>query len=79
MPLGRVALQSLVKGQLHFEEQESDGTFIALSKFGFLSLQASARKRNARARYAFLHKSFQEFFSGFYLACQILDGDIDCD
>ena len=79
MPLGRVALQSLVKGQLHFEEQESDGTFIALSKFGFLSLQARASKRNARARYAFLHKSFQEFFSGFYLACQILDGDIDCD
>ena len=79
MPLGRVALQSLVKGQLHFEEQESDGTFIALSKFGFLSLRASASKRNARARYAFLHKSFQEFFSGFYLACQILDGDIDCD
>ena len=29
-------------------------------------------------RYAFLHKSFQEFFSGFYLACQILDGVIDC-
>ena len=79
MPLGRVALQSLVKGQLHFEEQESDGTFIALSKFGFLSLQAGASKRNARARYAFLHKSFQEFFSGFYLACQILDGGIDCD
>ena len=29
-------------------------------------------------RYAFLHKSFQEFFSGFYLSCQILDGGIDC-
>ena len=69
MPLGWVALQSLEKGQFHFEEHESGGTFIALSKFGFFSLQASASKRKARARYAFLHKSFQEFFFGFYLAC----------
>ena len=72
--LGRVALQSLRKGELYFEEHES----IALSKFGFLSVQASGCKRKALVRYAFLHKSFQEFFSGFYLACQILDGGIDC-
>ena len=72
--LGRVALHSLRKGELYFEEHES----IALSKFGFLSLQASGCKRKALVRYAFLHKSFQEFFSGFYLACQILDGGIDC-
>ena len=72
--LGRVALHSLRKGELYFEEHES----IALSKFGFLSLQASGCKRKALVRYAFLHKSFQEFFSGFYLACQILDGSIDC-
>ncbi|CAH3030439.1 unnamed protein product, partial [Porites evermanni] len=52
---------------------------IALSKFGFLSLQAAGSKRKSRVRYAFLHKSFQEFFSGFYLACQIIEGDIDCD
>ena len=76
--LGRVALHSLRKGELHFEEHESGSTSIALSKFGFLSLQASGCKRKALVRYAFLHKSFQEFFSGFYLACQILDGVIDC-
>ena len=79
MHLGRNALQSLLKGELYFEEHESGGTFITLSKFGFLSLQASGNKRKARVRYAFLHKSFQEFFSGFYLAWQILDGGIDCD
>ena len=76
--LGRVALHSLGKGELYFEEHESGSTSIALSKFGFLSLQASGCKREALVRYAFLHKSFQEFFSGFYLACQILDGGIDC-
>ena len=76
--LGRVALHSLRKGELYFEEHESGSTSIALSKFGFLSFQASGCKRKALARYAFLHKSFQEFFSGFYLACQILDGGIDC-
>ncbi|CAH3172307.1 unnamed protein product, partial [Porites evermanni] len=76
--LGRVALHSLRKGELYFEEHESGSTSVALSKFGFLSLQASGCKRKAVVRYAFLHKSFQEFFSGFYLACQILDGGIDC-
>ena len=79
MHLGQNALQSLRKGELYFEERESGGTFIALPKFGFLSLQASGSKRKARVRYAFLHKSFQEFFSGFYLAWQILDGGIDSD
>ena len=76
--LGRVALHSLRKRELYFEEHEYGSTSIALSKFGFLSLQASGCKRKALVRYAFLHKSFQEFFSGFYLACQILDGGIDC-
>ena len=76
--LGRVALHSLRKGELYFEEHESGSTSIALSKFGFLSLQASGCKRKAVVRYAFLHKSFQEFFSGFYLACEILDGVIEC-
>ena len=76
--LGRVALHSLRKGELYFEEHKSGSSSIALSKFGFLSVQASGCKRKAVVRYAFLHKSFQEFFSGFYLACQILDGGIDC-
>ena len=76
--LGRVALHSLRKGELYFEEHESGSPSFALSKFGFLSIEASGCKRKALVRYAFLHKSFQEFFSGFYLACQILDGSIDC-
>ena len=77
--LGKMALQSLRKGELFFEEHEFAEKLIALSKFGFLSLQAAGSKRKSSVRYAFLHKSFQEFFSGFYLACQIIEGDIDCD
>ena len=76
--LGRVALHSLRKGELYFEEHESGSTSIALSKFGFLSVQASGCKRKALVRYAFLHKSFQEFFAGFYLAWQIFHGGINC-
>ena len=79
MHLGRLALQSLRKGELCFEEHEFSDNFIVLSKFGFLSAHSSSSKRIARVRYSFLHKSFQEFFSGFYLACQILDGNLTCD
>ena len=79
MHLGRLALQSLRKGELCFEEHEFSDNFIVLSKFGFLSVHSSSSKRIARVRYSFLHKSFQEFFSGFYLACQILDGNLTCD
>ena len=76
--LGRMALQSLVKGELYFEEHKSDGGFIVLSKFGFLSLQAGGSKRKVVVRYAFLHKSFQEFFAGFYLAYKLIEGETEC-
>ena len=76
--LGRMALESLLKGELYFEEHKSDGGFIVLSKFGFLSLQAGGSKRKVVVRYAFLHKSFQEFFAGFYLAYKLIEGEIEC-
>ena len=77
--LGRMALESLLKGELYFEEHKSDGRFIVLSKFGFLSLQPGGSKRKVVVRYAFLHKSFQEFFSGFYLAYKLIEGEIECE
>ena len=76
--LGRMALESLLKGELYFEEHKSDVGLIVLSKFGFLSLQAGGSKRKVVVRYAFLHKSFQEFFSGFYLAYKLIEGEIEC-
>jgi len=77
--LGRRALESLLKGELYFEEHESDCGLIVLSKFGFLSLQAGGSKRKVVVRYAFLHKSFQEFFAGFYLAYKLIEGEIECE
>ena len=75
--LGRMALESLLKEELYFEEHKSDGGLIVLSKFGFLSLQAGGSKRKVVVRYAFLHKSFQEFFAGFYLAYKLIEGEIE--
>ena len=77
--LGRRALESLLKGELYFEEHKSDGGLIVLSKFGFLSLQTGGSKRKVVVRYAFLHKSFQEFFAGFYLAHKLIEGEIECE
>ena len=74
--LGEMALHSLLKGELYFEQHKSGGR---LSRFGFLSLQAAASKRKVCVRYTFLHKSFQEFFSGFHLAWKLIKGETDCE
>ena len=67
--LGRIALQSLLKGELYIEESKVNGdNFNAVKKFGFLSVQSGRSRRKPCFRYCFLHKSFQEFFAGFYLA-----------
>ena len=81
--LGHVAFKSLCEGQLYIEESKFDcssNVLSLLTRFGFLSVQVSVGSRRRRCvRYGFLHKSFQEFFSGFYLASKLLRGDVDCD
>ncbi len=71
--LGRMALNSLLEGRLYIEVSIST----ALTKFGFLSVQAAGSRRKPCLHCGFLHKSFQEFFAGFYLATKILSGEID--
>ena len=67
--LGRIALQSLLKGELYIEGSKVNANhFNTVKKFGFLSVQSGGSKRKPCFRYGFLHKSFQEFFAGFYLA-----------
>ena len=81
--LGHMAFKSLCEGELYIEERKLDCSSTVLSlltKFGFLSVQVSQGSRRKRCvRYGFMHKSFQEFFSGFYLATKILSGELDCD
>ena len=77
--LGRMALQSLLEGELYVEEHKFDCNSTVLIKFGFLSIQSGGSKRKPSSRFGFLHKSFQEFFAGLYLASQILNGELDCD
>ena len=83
LQLGHVAFKSLCEGQLYIEESKFDfssNVLRLLSKFGFLSVQVSLGSRRRRCvRYGFMHKSFQEFFSGFYLASKLLSGEVDCD
>ncbi|XP_068731093.1 protein NLRC3-like isoform X2 [Montipora capricornis] len=76
--LGCMALQSLRKGELYFDENKLKGSSSNLIKFGFLSIQTGGSKRKRYLRLGVLHKSFQEFFAGLYLAYEILDGDRDC-
>ena len=72
--LGSFALESLLKGELYFEKKEDT---VKLINFGFLSFQQGAAKRKPSTRCAFLHKSFQEFFAGLFLAFQVISKERD--
>ncbi|XP_067016917.1 protein NLRC3-like isoform X2 [Acropora muricata] len=73
MILGRTALDSLHKQELYFNDHKGDIKESLLVKFGFLSIQSGVSKRAPCDRYGFFHKSFQEFFSGYFLAFSIID------
>ncbi|XP_067016921.1 protein NLRC3-like [Acropora muricata] len=73
MILGRTALDSLRKQELYFDDHKGDIKESLLMKFGFLSIESGVSKRAPCDRYGFFHKSFQEFFSGYFLAFSIID------
>ncbi|XP_015767921.1 PREDICTED: nucleotide-binding oligomerization domain-containing protein 2-like [Acropora digitifera] len=74
MLLGETALDSLRKQELYFDDHKGDIKQSLLMKFGFLSIQSGGSMRAPCDRYGFFHKSFQEFFSGYFLAFSIIDG-----
>ncbi|XP_074619912.1 uncharacterized protein LOC141878778 isoform X2 [Acropora palmata] len=73
MILGETALDSLHKKELYFDDHKGDIKGSLLMKFGFLSIQSGGSKRAPCDRYGFFHKSFQEFFSGYFVAYSIID------
>ncbi|CAH3166695.1 unnamed protein product [Pocillopora meandrina] len=69
--LGKVALNALLDDKLHLNESELRNHAKDLTEFGFLSVQPGGSKLRQTLHYAFLHKSFQEFFAAFFICSQI--------
>ena len=74
--LGLIALNSLREGAPHFEDKQLGNKHSDLTEFGFLSVQPGRSKRRPCFRYGFTHKSFQEFFAGYYLCCKLVSEEI---
>ncbi|CAH3173355.1 unnamed protein product, partial [Porites evermanni] len=72
--LGSFAFNSVREGKFYFEIQRD--MVKSINNLEFLSLQQGGTTSKPCTRCAFSHKSFQEFFAGFYLAFQIIHGQI---
>ena len=74
--LGRIAFDGLLEGITHFEDKRLGNKHSDLTGFGFLSVQPGRSKLRPCLHYGFTHKSFQEFFAGYYRCCQLVRGEI---
>ena len=74
--LGGLALQGLEKGELYFDARELQGQS-SIAKFGFLSKDATDTKLESRFTYAFLHKTFQEYFGALYLCEKLVSKEVE--
>ncbi|XP_022797502.1 protein NLRC3-like [Stylophora pistillata] len=75
--LGELALEALLKDQLSFTFEELKSHSTKFLELGFLSRQPSASKIKPKPSYAFIHKTFQEYFASFHLAHELLTTDRD--
>ena len=74
--LGRLAWKGLTEDQMYFKRNELGGSSNEIPVFEFLSVHTNRSKRHPSLDYAFIHRSFQDFFAGYFLASQILSGEI---
>ena len=72
--LGLIAINGLYEDNMYFDYKKlsSENTDADLPEFGFLSAQPGSSKRRPCLCYGFTHKSFQEFFAGYHLCCQLV-------
>ena len=70
--LGLIALNGLYEDNMYFEDKKLSSENADLPEFGFLSAQPGSSKRRPCLCYGFTHNSFQEFFAGYYLCCQLV-------
>ena len=70
--LGLIALNGLYEDNMYFEDKKLSSENVDLPRFGFLSAQSGSSKRRPCLCYGFTHKSFQEFFAGYHLCCQLV-------
>ena len=77
--LGSIALNCLYEDNMYFEDKKLSSNDAELPGFGFLSAHPGSSKGRPCLCYGFTHKSFQEFFAGHYLCCQLVNGKITPD
>ena len=75
--LGKLALEALLKDQLAFTPGELESQSREFLQLGFLSREASVSKIRPKPTYAFIHKTFQEFFAAFHLSLELETADRD--
>ena len=73
--LGKLALEALLKDQLAFTPGELESQSTEFLQLGFLSREASLSKIRPKPTYAFIHKTFQEFFAAFHLSLELETAD----
>ena len=74
--LGEIALKGLLEEKYDFEESELKSHAKKSPAFEFLSAQKERSKIRPGLRYSFQHRSFQEWFAGFFLYCQLIEKKI---
>ena len=74
--LGGIALKGLLEEKYDFEESELKSHTKKSPVFEFLSVRKERSKIRPSLRYSFQHRSFQEWFAGFFLYCQLIEKKI---